>query len=145
MIDTIKKHLKDAMILKDKERLIAIRNILAKLKSKEIEKKESLSKSESLKVLQSMSKQLKDSINQYTNGGREDLANKERDELEILSEFLPEPLSKEEMSKIIDEVIKDCGAVIMEDMGQVIGIAISKMKGRGDGSIVSQLVREKLS
>ena len=145
MIDNIKAELKDAMISKDKNRIIALRNFLGKLKAKEIEKKESLSKSESLKVLQSMSKQLKDSINQYTNGGREDLANKERDELEILSEFLPEPLLKEDMSKIIDEVIKDCGASSMKDMGQVIGIAISKMKGRGDGSIVSQLVREKLS
>ena len=102
MIDNIKAELKDAMISKDKNRIIALRNFLAKLKAKEIEKKESLSKSESLKVLQSMSKQLKDSINQYTNGGREDLANKEGDELEILSEFLPEPLPKEEMSEIID-------------------------------------------
>ena len=78
MIDTMKKHLKDAMISRNKERLNAIRNILAKLKSKEIEKKESLTKDESLKVLQSMAKQLKDSINQYTKGNREDLANKEK-------------------------------------------------------------------
>ena len=145
MIDNIKTQLKDAMISRDKNRIIALRNFLAKLKAKEIEKKESLSKSESLKVLQSMAKQLKDSIDQYTKGGREDLANKESDELEILSEFLPEPLSKEEMSKIIEEVIKDCGASSMKDMGQVIGVAISKMKGKGDGSSVSQLVREKLS
>ena len=145
MIDNIKTQLKDAMISRDKNRIIALRNFLAKLKAKEIEKKESLSKSESLKVLQSMAKQLKDSIDQYTKGGREDLANKESDELEILSEFLPEPLSKEEMSKIIEEVIKDCGASSMKDMGQVIGVAISKMKGKGEGSIVSQLVREKLS
>ena len=145
MIDNIKTQLKDAMISKDKNRIIALRNFLAKLKAKEIEKKESLSKSESLKVLQSMAKQLKDSIDQYTNGGREDLANIEGGDLEILSEFLPEPLSKEDTSKIIDEVIKDCGSSSMKDMGQVIGIAISKMKGRGDGSIISQLVREKLS
>jgi len=145
MIDNIKTQLKDAMISRDKNRIIALRNFLAKLKAKEIEKKESLSKSDSLKVLQSMAKQLKDSIDQYTKGGREDLANKESDELEILCEFLPEPLSKEEMSKIIEEVIKDCGASSMKDMGQVIGVAISKMKGKGEGSIVSQLVREKLS
>ena len=81
MIDNIKTQLKDAMISKDKNRIIALRNFLAKLRAKEIEKKESLSKSESLKVLQSMAKQLKDSINQYTNGGREDLANKESYEL----------------------------------------------------------------
>ena len=68
MIDNIKTQLKDAMISKDRDRIIALRNFLAKLKTKEIEKKESLSKSESLKVLQSMAKQLKDSIDQYTNG-----------------------------------------------------------------------------
>ena len=145
MIDNIKAQLKDAMISRDKNRIIALRNFLAKLKAKEIEKKESLSKSDYLKVLQSMAKQLKDSIDQYTKGGREDLANKESNELEILSEFLPEPLSKEEMSKIIEKVIKDSGASSMKDMGQVIGVAISKMKGKGDGSIVSQLVRGKLS
>ena len=81
MIDNIKAQLKDAMISKDKKRIIALRNFLAKLRAKEIEKKESLSKSESLKILQSISKQLKDSIDQYTNGGREDLANKESYEL----------------------------------------------------------------
>ena len=145
MIDNIKAQLKGAMISKDKNRIIALRNFLGKLKAKEIEKKESLSKSESLKVLQSMAKQLKDSIVQYTDGGREDLASKEKSELVILSEFLPEPLSKEEMNKIIDETIKECGASSMKDMGQVIGMSISKMNGMGDGSIISQLVREKLS
>jgi len=145
MIDNIKTQLKDAMISKDRDRIISLRNFLAKLKAKEIEKRESLSKSESLKILQSISKQLKDSIIQYTDGGREDLANREKDELVILNEFLPEPLSKEEMNKIIDEVIRECGASSMKDMGQVIGKSISRTNGMGDGSIISQLVREKLS
>lgn len=145
MIDTIKKHLKDAMILKDKERLTAIRNILAKLRSKEIEKKEPLTKDESLKVLQSMAKQLKDSIDQYAKGNREDLANKEKKELKIVEQFLPEPLSVDEMNKIIDESIKNCQASSMKDMGKVMGIVISKTQGRGNGTIISQLVKEKLS
>ena len=145
MIDNIKTQLKDAMISKDRDRIISLRNFLAKLKAKEIEKRESLSKSESLKILQSISKQLKDSIIQYTDGGREDLANREKDELVILNEFLPEPLSKEEMNKIIDEVIRECGASSMKDVGQVIGKSISRTNGMGDGSIISQLVREKLS
>ena len=145
MIDSIKVQLKDAMIRKDKNRLIALRNFLAKLKAEEIEKKEPLSKPESLKVLQSMAKQLKDSINQYTNGGREDLANKEKSELQILNEFLPTPLSELELEKIIDRVIKDSKASSMKDMGKVMGMAISIMDGRGDGSIISKLVKEKLS
>ena len=145
MIDSIKAELKDAMISKDKNRIIALRNFLAKLKAKEIEKKDSLSKPEGLKILQSISKQLKDSIDQYTNGGREDLASKEKEELEILNEFLPTPLSEEEMEKIIDDVIKNSNACSIKDMGKVMGMAISKMGGRGDGSMVSKLVKEKLS
>ena len=145
MIDSIKAQLKDAMIRKDKNRLIALRNFLAKLRAKEIEKKDPLSKPESLKVLQSMAKQLKDSIDQYTSGGREDLANKEKNELQILNEFLPTPLSEQELEKIIDRVIKESKASSMKDMGRVMGMAISKMDGRGDGSIISKLVKEKLS
>ena len=145
MIDSIKSKLRDAMISKDKNRIIALRNFLSKLKAKEIEKKEALSKPESLKVLQSIAKQLKDSISQYTDGGREDLANKEKEELKILNEFLPTPLSKDEMEKIIDQVINDSNACSMKDMGNVIGMAISRMDGRGDGSTISKLVKEKLS
>lgn len=145
MIDNIKAQLKDAMISKDKIRVSALRNFIAKLKAKEIDKKESLTDIESLKVLQSMAKQLKDSIDQYTKGDRADLADIEKDELDILNEFLPSPLSKEEMSIIIDDAIKVSNASSIKDMGKVMGIAISKMAGRGDGEIVSKIVREKLS
>jgi hypothetical protein len=145
MIDNIKAQLKDAMISKDKIRVTALRNFIAKLKAKEIDKKESLSDAESLKVLQSMAKQLKDSIDQYTKGNRTDLADIEQDELNILNEFLPSPLSEEEMSAIIDDAIKASDASSIKDMGKVMGIAISKMAGRGDGAIVSKIVKEKLS
>ena len=145
MIDNIKAQLKDAMFSKDKTRVTALRNFIAKLKAKEIDKKESLSDVESLKVLQSMAKQLKDSIDQYTKGGRTDLADNEKTELDILNEFLPTPLSEEEMSNIIDEAIETSNASSMQDMGKVMGIAISKMDGRGDGAIVSKMVKEKLS
>jgi len=145
MIDTIKKHLKDAMIAKDKERLSAIRNILAKLKAKEIEKNEAINEDESLQVLQSMAKQLKDSIEQYISGDRNDLADKESKELNIVKEFLPTPLTSNEMEKIIDETIEKCNATSMKDMGKVMGIVISETKGRGDGGIISKLVKEKLS
>ena len=145
MIDTIKLHLKNAMIAKDKERLSAIRNILAKLKAKEIENNKALNKEESLQVLQSMAKQLKDSIEQYINGNRNDLADKENKELDIVKEFLPTPLSQDEIEKIIDETIKECNATSMKDMGKVMGMIISKSKGRGDGSLISQMVKEKLS
>ena len=145
MIDTIKSQLKNAMILKDKNRITTLRNILAKLRLKEIEKKESLTDAESLKVLQSMSKQLNDSIKQYRNGNRDDLAEIEAKELEILNEFLPEPMSEEDLVEIITNTIKECGASSMEDMGKVMGIIISKTEGSGDGALISKIVREKLS
>ena len=88
MLDLINKHLKDAMRSKDKKRISSLRNILAKLKMKQIEKKESLTEAESIKVMQSMSKQLKDSIEQFKRGERDDLAMNETDELNILKENL---------------------------------------------------------
>ena len=84
-------------------------------------------------------------MDQYTKGNRTDLADIEQDELNILNEFLPSPLSEEEMSAIIDDAIKASGASSIKDMGKVMGIAISKMAGRGDGAIVSKIVKEKLS
>ena len=145
MLDTIKSQLKKAMILKDKNRITTLRNILAKLRLKQIEKKDSLTDIESLKVLQSMSKQLNDSIKQYSDGNRDDLVEIEAKELEILNEFLPEPMSEKDLIKIITDTIKECGASSMKDMGKVMGIIISKTEGSGDGALISRIVREKLS
>ena len=145
MLNTIKKQLKEAMILKNKDRISALRNILSKLRLKEIEKKETLNDLESIKVLQSMSKQLNDSIQQYTDGNRKDLADIEMKELQIISEFLPEPISEEEIMKIVIETIEECKAETMKDMGKVMGIVISKTEGKGDGTLISKIVREKLS
>ena len=142
MIDNIKVHLKDAMVNKDKNRITALRNIIAKLKAKEIEKKENLSESESLKVLQGRGKQLKESISQFTKGNRKDLADKEQEELDILNEFLPTPLSEAEMSIIIDEVINSTNAASMSDMGKVMRMSIEKREGRGDGALISKIVKD---
>ncbi len=145
MLNMIKIKLKDAMKLKDKDRINTLRNILAKLKLKEIEKNDPLTDAESIKVLQSMSKQLNESIRQYKDGGRIDLANNEAKELEILNEFLPEPMSKNEIIKIIVDTIDECQAESMKDMGKVMGIVIKKTDGKADGSVISKIVKEKLS
>ncbi len=145
MLNMIKIKLKDAMKLKDKDRINTLRNILAKLKLKEIEKNDALTDPESIKVLQSMSKQLNESIRQYKDGGRIDLANNEAKELEILNEFLPEPMSKNEIIKIIVDTIDECQAESMKDMGKVMGIVIKKTDGKADGSVISKIVKEKLS
>ena len=145
MLNMIKIKLKDAMKLKDKDRINTLRNILAKLKLKEIEKNDPLTDPESIKVLQSMSKQLNESIKQYKDGGRIDLANNEAKELEILNEFLPEPMSENEIIKIIVDTIDECQAESMKDMGKVMGIVIKKTDGKADGSVISKIVKEKLS
>ena len=145
MLNMIKIKLKDAMKLKDKDRINTLRNILAKLKLKEIEKNDALTEPESIKVLQSMSKQLNESIRQYKDGGRIDLANNEAKELEILNEFLPEPMSENEIIKIIVDTIDECQAESMKDMGKVMGIVIKKTDGKADGSVISKIVKEKLS
>ena len=145
MIDTIKDQLKKAMIAKDKNRVDSLRNILSKLKTEEINKKRPLSDEESLNVLQSMAKQLKESIKQFANGNRHDLVAKEETELNILIKFLPEPIAIDELKKIIDDVIDKTGAVVIKDMGKVMGAVIKMTNGRADGQIISKIVREKLS
>ena len=92
-----------------------------------------------------MGKQLKESISQFTKGNRKDLADKEQEELDILNEFLPTPLSEAEMSTIIDDVISSINATSMSDMGKVMGMSIAKMEGRGDGALISKIVKDKLS
>ena len=110
MLPTIKEQLKDAMFKKNKKRISALRNILAKVKMKEIEKNNELTNEEFQKVLQAMAKQLKDSIEQYLKGGRTDLADNESEELEILNEFLPEPMSEHEVNNIVINVINEIKA-----------------------------------
>ena len=145
MISIIKKNLKDAMIAREKERVETLRNILAKLRLVEIEKKGHLDESECIKVLQTMSKQLKDSIEQYTKGNRTDLADIESTQLKIVTEFLPEKMSSDELTSIVLGIIKDTNASSMKDMGRVMGLVISKTKGRADGSEISSIVKENLS
>jgi len=145
MLTTIKTQLKDAMFKKDKTRVSALRNIIAKAQMKKIEKNDELTDGELQKVLQSMAKQLKDSIEQYSNGGRNDLAQKESKELDIINEFLPKQMTEVEISEIIINVIDELGATTMKDMGKVMGLVISRTSGRADGSIISKIVKEKLS
>ena len=145
MLKKIREDLKDAMKNGEKDTLSALRNLISKIKIKEIDKGETLNKDECLKVFQKMSKQLKDSINQYKVGKREDLAKKEAQELEVLTEFLPEAISEKDLKQIIMDIIRDTGASSMKDMGKVMGMVISKSKGRADGLLISKIVKENLS
>lgn len=141
--------LKEAMKAKDKERLQVLRSLKAKLMEKEIEERTGgdaeLSDESALQVLTKAAKQRKESIEQFENGGRDDLAEKEKSELEIIEAYLPEMMSEDEVRKIVKEKIAQLGASGPQDMGKVMGPLMGQLKGKADGSVVSRLVKEELA
>ena len=145
MIESIKKNLTDAMREKDKPRMITLRNILGMIKLKEIEKGEALGENEVTSVLMTMAKQLRDSIEQYRNGGREDLANNESFELDIIKGYLPEQMSEDKIRMFVKEIISSSGASELSDTGKIMGLVMAKLQGKADGKVVNQIVREELS
>jgi len=145
MLDKIKNDLKTAMKSRNKERLNPLRNLVSKIKMKEIEKGEALSDDECLKVCISAAKQVKESITQFEKGGRTDLSENEKKELKVIEEYLPEQLSEDEIIKIINEVIKQTNASSPSDMGKVMGSTMSRLGGQADGKIVQKLVLKELT
>jgi len=144
MLSQLMEDMKSAMRSGNKAELSALRNIIGKLKAQKIDKGEDLTEEECLKILKTASKQLKDSIQQYQNGGREDLVEKEAFELSIVEKYLPESMSENEVRNIVTKVIKDLGAASMKDMGRVMGTAIKATGGKADGKLVQQVVQEVL-
>lgn len=145
LLQTLQDEVKQALKAKDTLKLSVIRMLISEIKKVQIDKKKELSDEEIVEVIQRYAKQRKESIKQYKDVGREDLAQKEEKELEIVSKFLPKQLSEEEIVKIVEQVIKETVASSMRDMGKVMKIVMEKVKGRADGSIVSKIVKEKLS
>ena len=139
------EEMKQAMKSNDKLRLSTIRMVRTALKNKEIELRMKLSDDDIFKVIHGMVKKGEESIDQFQAGGRMDLVEKERKESEILKSFLPEPLSREEMLKIIDETIKDTQASSLKDLGKVMKSVMPKLGGKADGKLVNELVKERLS
>ena len=142
------KKIESEMVLaaknKDKIRLGALRLIKAAFHNKKIDLGKDLNEQESLQVLSSMAKQRKDSIEQFTNGGRHDLAEKESKELEIIQAFMPQQLSEEELETLISEAIEEVGATSPRDMGKVMKALMPKVTGKADGKVVSERVKSKL-
>ncbi len=147
--DQIDRNLKEAMKSGEKNRLNAIRAIRAALLEKEVSirvgGKAELSNEQELEVLMSLAKKRKDSIQQYVDAGREDLAGTERAELAVIETYLPAPLSDEEIRAVVDRIVTETGASSMKDMGRVMGAAMKALKGKADGGKVQQLVRSALS
>jgi uncharacterized protein len=145
LIAEIKEELEDAMREGDAERRDALRLILASLQGAEKELQRPLSEEEELQVLQRERKKRVEAAEAFRNGGREEQAEKEEAELEVLEEFMPEPISEDELEQIVDDVIAEVGATSMRDIGRVMADVMPQVAGRADGSAVSQLVREKLA
>ena len=145
LIVELDEQVKDAMRAGDAERRDALRLILSSLKSAEKELQRPLSTDEELQVLQRERKRRVEAAEAFRAGDREESALKEESELAILEEFMPEPLSEEELEEIVDDVIAEVGATSLRDLGRVMADVMPQVSGRADGSQVSQLVREKLA
>jgi uncharacterized protein YqeY len=145
LIARMEDDLKQAMLARDAERRDALRLLLASLKSAEKELQRPLSEEEELQVLQRERKRRIEAAEAFRAGGREEQAASEERELEVLSEFMPEPLSEDELEEIVDDAIAENGATSMRDFGRVMADVMPQISGRADGSVVSQLVKEKLA
>jgi uncharacterized protein YqeY len=144
-IDTIEDELREAMKARDAERRDALRLILNALKGSQKELQRPLTEEEELQVLQRERKRRIEAAEAFRSGGREEQAAGEERELAILEEFMPTPLSEEEIEDIVDDVIAEVGATSMADLGRVMADVMPQVAGRTDGSVVSQIVREKLA
>jgi uncharacterized protein YqeY len=145
LIARLESELKEAMVARDAERRNTLRLILASLRSAEKELQRPLHDDEELQVLQRERKRRTEAAEAFRAGGREEQAETEERELAVLEEFMPEPLSEDELEENIDDVIAEVGATSMRDIGRVMADVMPQVAGRADGSAVSQLVREKLA
>ena len=141
--EQIVNDMKNAMRAKDAKRLGTIRMLTAAMKQKEVDERIELDDRQILGIIEKMIKQRKDSIAQFEAGGRPDLAEGERAEVEVLSAYMPEALPMEEIEKAVAEAVKDAAG--LQDMGKVMGVLKTRLAGRADMSTVSALVKKALA
>ncbi|HEY6084483.1 MAG TPA: GatB/YqeY domain-containing protein [Nitrospira sp.] len=143
--DRLTEDLKTAMKARDQLRMDVIRMIKAAVLNKEVEVKKDLDDAEMSRIMTTMIKQRKESVEQYERGNRAELANKERQEISIIESYLPKAVSTEQLGEIVDAVIRETGAASLKDMGAVMKAVMARLAGRPvDGKLVSDLVRSKL-
>jgi uncharacterized protein YqeY len=145
LIARIEQEVKEAMLARENARRDALRLILSSLKSAEKDLQRPLSDEEELQVLQRERKKRQEAAEAFRGGGREEQARNEEAELAVLQEFMPEPISEDDLERIVDDAIAENKATSMRDMGRVMADVMPQIAGRADGSAVSQLVREKLA
>lgn len=144
-LDSLQSDLKQAQLARDEVRVSTLRLLISELKNLQIQKGDELDETDTLAVLKREIKKRQESIQMYQNGGRDELALKEQQELDVLKAYLPEQLSTEELTKIVEDSINELGAKSLSDMGKVIGQVLSKTAGKADGAEVSKIAREKLA
>ncbi|ABV86287.1 GatB/YqeY domain-containing protein [Shewanella pealeana] len=144
LVDQLKDQMKEAMRAKEKLRLGTIRMALAAVKQIEVDTRETLTNDQAIAVLTKMVKQRRDSIAQYEAAGRDELAQIEAEEILVLEKFLPQPLSQEEITALVDASIVEMGASTMADMGKVMGALKPKVMGRADMAAIGAMIRAKL-
>ncbi|MEC9007390.1 MAG: GatB/YqeY domain-containing protein [Candidatus Neomarinimicrobiota bacterium] len=142
--EKIQTDMYEAMKSGEKEKANTLRSVISKLKDKQIEKRDTLTKEEEIKVLQTLVKQRKESIDLYQKGGRNELAEIESKEMDIINSYLPTMMDEDDVKKIVQSVIKDTGASSMADMGKVMPEIMKLGKGLIDGKTAQRLVSEQL-
>ena len=137
--------MKSAMKAKDSATLKAVRMIVEAIKQKEVDTREDLDDQGILAVIQKMVKQRKDSIDQFTQAGRDDLVSVEEAELKVINLYMPKQLSESEIESVVDQVISQTGASGMQDMGKLMGVLKAELSGKADMGTVSNIIKSKLS
>jgi uncharacterized protein len=142
--DQIENDIISAMKDGEEETVSTLRMLKSAIKNAEIQQKKEFEDNDVLGVLQSQIKSRRDSIKMYLGGGREELAQKEEKEIEILNKYLPEQMSSEEIRTVIKKAVDETGATCIQDMGKVMGKVMPELKGKADGALISQITKEEL-
>ena len=142
--DQIQQDTKDALRAGDRDRLGVLRMAMAAIKQREVDERVEMTDPDVLAVLEKMVKQRRESVSQYEAGGRQDLADKERSEIEVLKAYLPEPMSDADLDGLIAELVAESGAESVRDMGKVMGLLKARAQGRVDMGAASARVRKAL-
>lgn len=145
LIEKVQEDIKESLKAKNEVKVSTLRLLLAAVQNAKIEKGQDLSDEDVLGIVQRQVKQRKESIEGFSQGGRADLVEKEKKELAILQEYLPEQLSESEIEELVNKAIKDTSSLNVNDMGKLMGHLSGELKGKADMSLVSQIVRKKLS
>ncbi|SER70664.1 GatB/YqeY domain-containing protein [Salipaludibacillus aurantiacus] len=145
ILDQLNEDMKEAMRNKEKQRLLVIRSVKSSIQNESINKGKELTDDEILTVLNREMKQRKESLHEFEQANRQDLADKTNAEIQILTEYMPSQLTEEELQQVVNETIEEVGAESKADMGKVMGAIMPKVKGRADGSKVKELVQQSLS